>query len=106
MGDWTYGELAKAAKENQHFGWVSSPGTEGAFLAVADGFALAKGATQASKEGPLLGLRAVKLDLALAEIGFDAVELAQKIVPEYAAELAVSDGLEAERLLLRDGVLL
>jgi glucose/mannose transport system substrate-binding protein len=45
MGDWTYGELAKAGlKENQDFGWVSSPGTEGAFLAVADGFALAKGA--------------------------------------------------------------
>ena len=58
------------------------------------------------KGRPLLGLRAVKLDLALAEIGFDAVELAQKIVPEYAAELAVSEGLEAERLLLRDGVLL
>ena len=31
-------------KENQDFGWVSSPGTEGAFLAVADGFTLAKGA--------------------------------------------------------------
>ncbi len=45
MGDWTYGELAKAGlKENQDFGWVSSPGTEGAFLAVADGIALAKGA--------------------------------------------------------------
>ena len=45
MGDWTYGELAKAGlKENQDFGWVSSPGTEGAFLVVADGFTLAKGA--------------------------------------------------------------
>jgi glucose/mannose transport system substrate-binding protein len=45
MGDWTYGELANAGlKENQDFGWVSSPGTEGAFLAVADGFTLAKGA--------------------------------------------------------------
>ena len=45
LGDWTYGELAKAGlKENQDFGWVSSPGTEGAFLVVADGFALAKGA--------------------------------------------------------------
>jgi glucose/mannose transport system substrate-binding protein len=45
MGDWTYGELAKAGlKENQDFGWVSSPGTEGAFLMVADGFTLAKGA--------------------------------------------------------------
>jgi glucose/mannose transport system substrate-binding protein len=45
MGDWTYGELAKAGlKENQDFGWVSSPGTEGAFLMVADGFTLANGA--------------------------------------------------------------
>jgi glucose/mannose transport system substrate-binding protein len=45
MGDWTYGELAKAGlKENEDFGWVSSPGTEGAFLAVTDGFTLAKGA--------------------------------------------------------------
>jgi glucose/mannose transport system substrate-binding protein len=45
MGDWTYGKLAKAGlKENQDFGWVSSPGTEGAFLMVADGFTLAKGA--------------------------------------------------------------
>jgi glucose/mannose transport system substrate-binding protein len=45
MGDWTYGELAKAGlKENQDFGWVSSPGTEGAFLMVADAFTLAKGA--------------------------------------------------------------
>ena len=45
MGDWTYGELAKAGlKENQDFGWVASPGTEGAFIVVADAFALAKGA--------------------------------------------------------------
>jgi glucose/mannose transport system substrate-binding protein len=45
MGDWTYGELVKAGlQENEDFGWVSSPGTEGAFLVVADGFALAKGA--------------------------------------------------------------
>ena len=45
MGDWIYGELAKAGlKEHQDFGWVSFPGTEGAFLVVADGFTLAKGA--------------------------------------------------------------
>jgi glucose/mannose transport system substrate-binding protein len=45
MGDWTYGELAKAGlKENQDFGWVASPGTEGAFITVADGFTLAKDA--------------------------------------------------------------
>jgi hypothetical protein len=41
MGDWTYGELAKAGpKENQDFGWVSPPETEGAFLMVADGFGI------------------------------------------------------------------
>ena len=29
MGDWTYGELAKAGlQENQDFGWVSSPGRD------------------------------------------------------------------------------
>src|SRR5215469_2335790 len=45
MGDWTYGELAKAGlKENQDFGWLSFPGTDGAFLAVVDGFTLAKDA--------------------------------------------------------------
>jgi glucose/mannose transport system substrate-binding protein len=45
MGDWTYAELVKAGlKENEDFGWVSSPGTEGAFLVVADGFTLAQGA--------------------------------------------------------------
>ena len=45
MGDWTYGELAKAGlKENRDFGWVTFPGTEGAFLVVADAFTLAKGA--------------------------------------------------------------
>ena len=44
MGDWTYGELAKAGlKENGDFGWVTFPGTEGAFLMVADAFTLAKG---------------------------------------------------------------
>lgn len=45
MGDWTYGELVNAGlKENRDFGWVSSPGTEGSFLVVADGFTLAKDA--------------------------------------------------------------
>ena len=44
-GDWAYGELVKAGlKENQDFGWVSFPGTEGTFLMVADGFTLAKDA--------------------------------------------------------------
>jgi glucose/mannose transport system substrate-binding protein len=45
MGDWTYGEFAKAKlKDNEDFGWVSHPGTDGAFIIVADGFTLAKGA--------------------------------------------------------------
>jgi glucose/mannose transport system substrate-binding protein len=45
MGDWTYGEFAKAKmKDNEDFGWVSHPGTDGAFIIVSDGFTLAKGA--------------------------------------------------------------
>jgi glucose/mannose transport system substrate-binding protein len=45
MGDWTYGELVKAKmKDNEDFGWVSHPGTDGAFIIVSDGFTLAKGA--------------------------------------------------------------
>jgi glucose/mannose transport system substrate-binding protein len=50
MGEWTYGELAKAGlKESEDFGWVSSPGTEDAFLMVADAFTLAKGAPHLSE---------------------------------------------------------
>ena len=45
MGDWAYGEFAKAKmKDNEDFGWVSHPGTDGAFIIIADGFTLAKGA--------------------------------------------------------------
>jgi glucose/mannose transport system substrate-binding protein len=45
MGDWTYGELLKAGfKDNQDFGWVSYPGTDGTFVIVSDGFTLAKNA--------------------------------------------------------------
>jgi glucose/mannose transport system substrate-binding protein len=45
MGDWAYGEFAKAKmKDNEDFGWVSHPGTDGGFIIVADGFTLAKGA--------------------------------------------------------------
>ena len=45
MGDWTYGEFAKAKlKDNEDFGWVSHPGTDGAFIVVSDGFPLAKNA--------------------------------------------------------------
>jgi glucose/mannose transport system substrate-binding protein len=50
MGDWAYGELVKAGlKEGQDFGWVSCPGTDGAFIVVADGFTLAKGAPHPSE---------------------------------------------------------
>ena len=45
MGDWAYGEFAAAKKkDNEDFGWVSHPGTDGAFIMVADGFPVAKGA--------------------------------------------------------------
>jgi glucose/mannose transport system substrate-binding protein len=45
MGDWAYGEFVAAGmKDNVDFGWVSHPGTDGAFMVVADGFVLAKGA--------------------------------------------------------------
>src|SRR5262249_60398939 len=51
-----------------------------------------------------LGLRALELDLALAEIGFDARKLAEKVVvPKCAAELAVGDGSQPDVLLLADG---
>src|SRR5882724_905593 len=50
-----------------------------------------------------LGLRALELDLALAEIGLDAVELAEEVVvPERAAKLAVGNGFEPDLLLARD----
>ena len=46
---------------------------------------------------------ALELDLALAEIGLDAVELTEEIViPEGAAEFAVGDGLEADVFLAAD----
>jgi glucose/mannose transport system substrate-binding protein len=42
MGDWAYGEFVNAKlKDNEDFGWVSHPGTAGAFMVVADGFVLA-----------------------------------------------------------------
>jgi glucose/mannose transport system substrate-binding protein len=45
MGDWAYGEFVNAKqKDNEDFGWVSHPGTDGSFVIVADGFTLAKGA--------------------------------------------------------------
>jgi glucose/mannose transport system substrate-binding protein len=45
MHDSAYGEFAKAKmKDNEDFGWVSHPGTDGAFIIIADGFTLAKAA--------------------------------------------------------------
>ena len=65
MGDWAYGEFKKAnQKDNEDFGWVNFPETEGSFDMVGDGFTLATGAphrsealqwlkTLGSKEGQL-----------------------------------------------------
>src|SRR4051812_2088427 len=53
-----------------------------------------------------LRLRSLEFDLALADIGLDAVELAEEIVvPEGAAELAVGDRFEADLLLPADDLL-
>jgi glucose/mannose transport system substrate-binding protein len=58
MGDWADGEFIKAKmKENEDFGWVNHPGTDGSFLIVADGFTLAKGAPH--KESTIAWLRSI-----------------------------------------------
>ena len=58
MGDWAYGEFAKAGKkDNVDFGWVSHPGTDGTFVIVADGFTLAKGAPH--RDNTIAWLKAV-----------------------------------------------
>jgi glucose/mannose transport system substrate-binding protein len=58
MGDWADGEFLKAnMKEKEDFGWVSHPGTDGSFIIVADGFALAKGAPH--KEAALAWLKSI-----------------------------------------------
>jgi outer membrane protein OmpA-like peptidoglycan-associated protein len=58
MGDWADGEFIKAKmKENEDFGWVNHPGTDGSFLIVADGFTLAKGAPH--KESAIAWLRSI-----------------------------------------------
>ncbi len=45
MGDWAFGEFLNAGlEEGVDFGWVSHPGSDGAFVAVTDGFTLAVGA--------------------------------------------------------------
>jgi outer membrane protein OmpA-like peptidoglycan-associated protein len=58
MGDWADGEFIKAKlKENEDFGWVNHPGTDGSFLIVADGFTLAKGAPH--KESAIAWLKCI-----------------------------------------------
>jgi glucose/mannose transport system substrate-binding protein len=58
MGDWADGEFVKAnLKEKEDFGWVSHPGTSGAFIIVADGFTLAKGAPH--KEAAIAWLKSI-----------------------------------------------
>ena len=53
-----------------------------------------------------LGIDALKLDFALAEIGFDAVERTEKVVvPEGATEFAVGGGLQARLFLAFDDFL-
>ncbi|HEY0790042.1 MAG TPA: ABC transporter substrate-binding protein [Chthoniobacterales bacterium] len=86
MGDWAYSELVGAGlKEGQDFGWVNCPGTDGAFIVVADGFTLAKDAphpaeavawleTVGSKEtqeafGALKGAIPVRTDVDKAKFG-------------------------------------
>jgi outer membrane protein OmpA-like peptidoglycan-associated protein len=58
MGDWADGEFIKAKlKENEDFGWVNHPGTDGSFIIVADGFTLAKGAPH--KESAIAWLKSI-----------------------------------------------
>jgi glucose/mannose transport system substrate-binding protein len=58
MGDWADGEFIKAnMKEKEDFGWVNHPGTDGSFIIVADGFALAKGAPH--KEAAIAWLKSI-----------------------------------------------
>jgi glucose/mannose transport system substrate-binding protein len=58
MGDWADGEFIKAKlKENEDFGWVNHPGTDGSFLIVADGFTLAKDAPH--KESAVAWLKSI-----------------------------------------------
>src|SRR5580658_5670466 len=51
-------------------------------------------------------VRALELDLALAEIGLDAGQPAEEVViPECASKFTVGDGLQPHRLLPLDRVL-
>ncbi len=43
MGDWAYGELINSgAVDNEDFGYVNQPGTDGVFMLVVDAFVVAK----------------------------------------------------------------
>lgn len=45
LGDWTLAELVRIGlKPGEDFGWACFPGTDHVFIAIADGFTLAKGA--------------------------------------------------------------
>ncbi len=58
MGDWADGEFLKAGlKEKEDFGWVDHPGSGGSFIAIADGFTLAKGAPH--KEAAIAWLKSI-----------------------------------------------
>jgi glucose/mannose transport system substrate-binding protein len=58
MGDWADGEFLKAnLKEKVDFGWICHPGTDGAFIIIADGFTLAKNAPH--KEAALAWLKSI-----------------------------------------------
>jgi glucose/mannose transport system substrate-binding protein len=61
MGDWAEGEFVKAKlKEKEDYGWVSHPSypaNPAAFIVVADGFALAKGAPH--KEAAIAWLKSI-----------------------------------------------
>jgi hypothetical protein len=62
-------------------------------------------ADDVQQDGARLRALRVELDLALAGIGFDALQpLEEIVIPRCAPELAVSDGFEADRLLLADDV--
>src|SRR5919204_360611 len=119
MGDWAYGEFVNARqKDNEDFGWVSHPGTDGAFVIVADGFVLAKNAphrddtidwlkTVGSKEtqeafNPLKGSIPARLDADRSKFGpyhnwsmdsFKSATLVPSIVHGEAAPAAFQQAL-------------
>lgn len=58
MGDWAYGEFVAAGlTDNEEFGWVSHPGSQGIFVVVGDGFVMAEDAED--KAGVTAWLRTI-----------------------------------------------